>query len=100
AVLADPVFSEDDQRVRDSLARNKSSPANRTVAARGVTISSRTEMQRSAGDSGWAGEALSLTRLPYTRREAEAIAALVPEKNRREGLDFTANLSTATSSDL
>jgi CHAT domain-containing protein len=100
AVLADPVFSEDDQRVRDSLARNKISPANRNVAARGVAISSRTEIQRSAGDSGWDGEALSLIRLPYTRREAEAIAALVPQGNRKEGLDFSANLSTATSADL
>jgi CHAT domain-containing protein len=100
AVLADPVFSEDDQRVRDSLARNNIAPANRTIAARAATSASRIEIQRSASDSGWDGEALSLGRLPFTRREAEAIAALVPQGSRREGLDFAANLSNATSADL
>ena len=100
AVLADPVFSVDDQRVRDSVARNNISPSNSTMAARAATTASRAEIQRWASDSGWDGDALSLTRLPFTRREAEAIAALVPQASRRDRLDFAANLSNATSAEL
>jgi CHAT domain-containing protein len=99
AVIADPVFTGDDQRVKDSLARNKVSPAETTVAARRATTS-KSELQRSASESGWDGEALNMTRLPFTRREADAIAALVPATYRKQELDFAASLSNATSADL
>jgi CHAT domain-containing protein len=100
AVLADPVFSEDDQRVRNSVARNKVSAVNKTAGARRTLSTSREELQRSASDSGWDGEAMNMARLPFTRKEAEAIAALVPQSSRKEELDFAANLSNATSADL
>jgi CHAT domain-containing protein len=61
---------------------------------------SRSEIQRSASESGWGDEMLSMARLPFTRREADAIAALVPAAYRKQELDFAANLSNATSSDL
>lgn len=100
AVIADPVFSGDDPRVGNVLAKNKPSRSNATPAARHSASSSRDEIQRSASDSGWDGEAPSLGRLPFTRKEADTIMSLVPQSSRKEELDFAANLSNATSTDL
>ncbi len=76
AVFADPVFSSSDPRVRPDL--KAFSPA-----VRGA------ELTRSAGDAGLAG----LERLVSSRREAAAISALAPEKQRWEALDFSASLA-------
>ncbi len=100
AVIADPVFSDDDPRVNKILAKDKTSNPGMTAAARRAAGSSRDEIQRSASDSGWDGEAASLGRLPFTRKEADTIVALVPQTSRKEELDFAANLSNATSADL
>jgi spore cortex formation protein SpoVR/YcgB (stage V sporulation) len=100
AVIADPVFSDDDPRLGNILARNKTSASNTTSAARRAASSVRDEIQRSAGDSGWDGETPNLARLPFTRKEADTIVSLVPQASRKEELDFAANLSNATSADL
>jgi len=100
AVIADPVFSDDDPRLSRILARNKTSTSNTTPAARRVATSSRDEIKRSASDAGWEGEAPNLARLPFTRKEADTIVSLVPPASRKEELDFAANLSNATSADL
>ncbi len=76
AVFADPVFSGNDPRVRRDI--NVSA-----TAARGAALKS------SAGDAGLA----DLERLVSSRREAAAISALAPEKQRWEALDFDAGLS-------
>jgi CHAT domain-containing protein len=99
AVIADPVFNENDRRVKDALAANKLSLSESTNAGRRVNLS-KSEIQRSAGESGWEGEPLAMARLPFTRREAEAIEALVPAAYRKQELDFAANLTNATSADL
>jgi CHAT domain-containing protein len=99
AVIADPVFNQDDQRVKDSIARNNLGPKNVIASSRTPAVFKR-ELQGSASESGGDGEGLEIPRLPFTRREAEAIAALVPAKDRRQQLDFAANLLNATSSDL
>jgi CHAT domain-containing protein len=99
AVFADPVFVGDDPRVRDSMTRHKILPASTAVAsARPATV--RSAVERSALESGWDGEALSMSRLPFTRREAEAIKTLVPAAYRDEEVDFAASLSNATRTDL
>ena len=101
AVLADPVFDKDDKRVRNSLARNKAIQSDAmTAQARRAAAISRSEIQRSASESGLDGEGLSIVRLPFTRREADAITALVPAASRKEDLDFAASLANATSADL
>jgi len=41
-----------------------------------------------------------MSRLPFTRREAEAIKTLVPAAYRDEEVDFAANVSNATRTDL
>ncbi len=85
AILADPVFSPDDDRVN---AKNSSQLEEGMVeAVQTVT--------RAAGDLG-----VSWDRLTATRREAEAIMGLVSETQRSQALDFQANREMATSSQL
>jgi CHAT domain-containing protein len=67
AILADPVFNNDDSRVTPSPHRALE---------------------------------LHLSRLPGTRREAEAIASLVPESQRKLTLDFDASRATLTSPEM
>ena len=90
AVLADPVFSRDDERFKQAGIQG----------SRGAGEMSRkpmpAELSRSASDIG-----VSLDRLKYSRTEAEQILKLVPAASEREqALDFTASRSTATSPDL
>jgi len=99
AVFADPVFVGDDPRVKDAMTRNKILPSNTAIASTRPAMF-RSAVERSAVESGWDGEALSMSRLPFTRREAEAIKTLVPAAYRDEEVDFGANLSNATSTDL
>jgi hypothetical protein len=86
AVLADPVFSEDDQRVTASQTRNKTSPSNTTLATRRANTFSRSEIQRSANESGWEDEMLSASPIAVHASRKDAIAALVPAAFRKQGL--------------
>jgi CHAT domain-containing protein/tetratricopeptide (TPR) repeat protein len=91
AVLADPVFEAGDPRVLVARGAPKDGavPAT-TLAARAVrSIDDITESHGSL-----------LSRLPFSRQEANAIAALVPSKERLEATDFQANRTLATSGDL
>ena len=81
-VLADPVFGADDERVRST---GPSTPV------------SSTSLTRAAGDLGLSG---SLPRLPYTRREARAIAGALPRARARVALDFEASQDTVADPDL
>ncbi|HEY9872277.1 MAG TPA: tetratricopeptide repeat protein [Candidatus Obscuribacterales bacterium] len=83
AVLADPVFSKDDNRVQG-----------RRGTAQVPTPELRA-LDRSARESG-----VTFDRLTFTRSEAEQILALVPGAEREQALDFKANLATATSPEL
>jgi CHAT domain-containing protein len=81
--IADPVFSANDDRFKTSQPQ----PTNATTIP--------AEVKRSASDI-----AVNLDRLQYTRKEAQAILALVPENQRFSAFDFTANRTTATKPDL
>jgi CHAT domain-containing protein len=87
AVLADPVFDARDERLAGGgpPARARATPP----VERGV--------DRAARAAGLEG---GLPRLPFTRREAQAILALVPRDARKEALDFDASRATATAPDL
>nr|MBW4623461.1 CHAT domain-containing protein [Cyanosarcina radialis HA8281-LM2] len=85
AVLADPVFTPDDPRLKPSAG--KTTPAN---AAENLD---RLALTRSATESE-----VEFARLPNTRTEAEEIAKLIPATDLK--LDFAANLTTATSPQL
>jgi CHAT domain-containing protein len=84
AVIADPVFSRDDDRFGTSQPQQNTSTTNPS------------EAKRSASDIG-----VILDRLKYSRQEAEQILALVPATSGREqALDFAASRATATSPNL
>ena len=98
AVLADPVFMKDDERVKTArdlktTSVDKPVPANRE---------SKTERQliKAAEDTGVSSGQFYVPRLPGTRREAEQIAAMVSTMERRLALDFSASRETATSAEL
>jgi CHAT domain-containing protein len=82
AVLADPVFSADDARVKTG---------NRTPGAEEAPA----DLARAINDVR--GE---LSRLLLTRDEAEAILSVAPRNSSLGALDFRANRATATSDEL
>jgi CHAT domain-containing protein len=98
-VLADPVFNSDDERVRAAIARNRPAPYRSMTNAQRSTIV-KDEIKRAASESGWDSDALSMARLPFTRREADVVLSLVPAASRRQQLDFDANLANAINGDL
>jgi len=91
AVLADPVFSEDDPRIKSSarrpIARSEQRPSNGSLT-------------RAVRDVGLSDEAGGISRLPLSRQEAEAIMSLVPAGQGMKAVDFQANRATATSPNL
>jgi CHAT domain-containing protein len=91
AVLADPVFDKDDDRVQ-----KKSTPS---VAA-AQSDSTTTISKRALRDAGLLGDGIAVPRLPLTRQEAEAIAALAPADATLKALGFKASLTTARSPEL
>jgi CHAT domain-containing protein len=72
AVLADPVLQVDDPRVKQAISKVEKSAIETATAPSGER-GSKEDMTRSASESGVVFE-----RLPYTRKEADAIAALAP----------------------
>lgn len=88
AVLADPVFSRDDERV-------KSRPTSEPSTPRSTGSLFEQQLARSAQDAD-----ITFQRLPFTRQEAEQILSLVPAKERSEVLDFAASRAKATSPEL
>lgn len=85
AVLADPVFEENDERI------NNRKPAAVQTEPDGLRAATMDADDRAAA---------ALARLPFTRREAEAIIALVPESERKIALGLDANRALAVSREL
>jgi CHAT domain-containing protein len=83
AVLADPVFDRNDARVNRSTGNGEVAPVSGNL-------------ERSAKESG----VLSFDRLFFSRREADAVAALAGAGGVRKALDFEARLETVTSPSL
>jgi CHAT domain-containing protein len=83
AVLADPVFSEEDERVSLN-ARMKQEPGQPkgSATAKGVA-----DLERSAADSG----VEVFRRLFFSRQEAEAITGSLQPSERLKALDFAAD---------
>ncbi len=98
AVLADPVFSAQDERVKAVIAAaaDKTEPARQSGLSRALT-------DLRIGQSGKTNAAIAslpLTRLNGTRREAEQIGKLVTGEQQLRALDFTASHATAMSAEL
>lgn len=109
AVLADPVFDQDDKRVKAALAKATPPAANETSLANGSTVKQnsvnfRKELLASLQDASQGTNEsetrASIARLPFTRREAQAILALSRRSESKAALDFDADRASVTSAGL
>jgi CHAT domain-containing protein len=85
AILADPVFSANDERVKNSSS----------ATTQQAVESANPGLSRSRGDNN-----AQFNRLKFTRQEAEVLQALVPANSIAQSLDFAASRAAATSSNL
>lgn len=92
AVFADPVFDKTDERLTRESSRIVGGHHGAPVAGAEEMIGAANALSSDA--------AQPLQRLPYTRKEADAILALVPAKGRKAALGFEANRAAAMSDDL
>lgn len=104
AVLADPVFEKNDPRY---LTANGRKPANELISYRTRSA----EAEPAVAPLSWAsvrGEASDdspnarrgLSRLPFSREEADAIVALAPASSRLKATDFHASLAAVMGGEL
>lgn len=101
AVLADPVFDKDDERVKAALSQQKTGRPGINIQARSDGATLRSDIERSARESGWGEGEPRIGRLPFTRKEAQVIADLVvPASGRQQALDFEASRAIACSAEL
>jgi CHAT domain-containing protein/Tfp pilus assembly protein PilF len=87
AVLADPVFSDNDPRVAVSDKR-------RVPGSEGTSVVA--DAKRSATEAGLA----DLVRLRFSRQEADEITRLAADKMKLKAVDFAANRDLATGAGL
>jgi CHAT domain-containing protein len=100
AILADPVFEANDPRVLMAARMRKPAqkPASslRDEGAVSIVPPSDPRLMRSARSFNREG----FSQLPYSRKEAEAIALLIPKAKLLKATGFDANRATATSGEL
>ena len=94
AVLADPVFQNDDPRLKQR-GNNMEGPVGDSTPSN-PTTDQKTDVERSAWEAGIG----KLQRLPYSRKEAEAIVAQTPDGQNLRALDFDASRTVAISEKL
>src|SRR5262245_3891264 len=99
AVLADPVFADDDSRVSRLVSKAAVGEKARPADSDEIKLAAL-QMSRSARESGVIEDEVRFGRLLNTRREATAILALVPERERKQALDFQANRAMALNPEL
>ncbi|MEG4211206.1 CHAT domain-containing tetratricopeptide repeat protein [Microcoleus sp. S13_B4] len=87
AILADPVFSPDDERIKGKItqATTEKLEANNLGLNRSLRASNRQ----------WPPQ-----RLAFTRQEAQTISSLFPSASSRQIFDFDASRTTATDGNL
>ena len=90
AVFADPIFTTDDPRI---AAAKKSSTSPALTAA---SSDAGSPLARTMRDFNYA----KLSRLPFSRQEAEAALSYAPGANNLKALGFDANRRLITSADL
>ncbi|MEK7829985.1 MAG: CHAT domain-containing tetratricopeptide repeat protein, partial [Acidobacteriota bacterium] len=107
-VLADPVFEKDDERVgkmaRPTICNSTVQPPNpqpkEAEKSQSQAVAEERSLKHIKEKSAEATGEMKISRLPFTRQEAEKILALVPEAERKQALDFDASRATATAKDL
>jgi CHAT domain-containing protein/Tfp pilus assembly protein PilF len=101
AVLADPVFDRDDPRVK-SAGIAATAGRRETVKPMGEKVRDepRQQLERAVNDLRGSGAREVLSRLPFTRQEAEAITSMAPRNQTLKALDFKASREAASSSEM
>ncbi|MDX2032476.1 MAG: CHAT domain-containing tetratricopeptide repeat protein [Blastocatellia bacterium] len=110
AVFADPVFGKYDPRVNNPLARASTLPRSNATLERSAFLSDETSKNRGAGSAPEA-ETVSkspvperrthvISRLIYSRDEADGILKLAPKNRTMRALDFRANRDLVMSGEL
>jgi CHAT domain-containing protein/tetratricopeptide (TPR) repeat protein len=94
AVIGDPVFSADDERVKGDAPQPRTEPATMAQRLRGAS-----DLELALRSLGGVTGTGALSRLPASRGEAEAIAELSPERSL-VALDFDANRQMVMSGKL
>jgi CHAT domain-containing protein len=88
AILADPVFSPDDERIKGKITQAT------TEKLEANNLGLNQSLLR-ASNRGWPPE-----RLPFSRQEAQTISSLFPSDSSSQKIDFDANRTTATDGSL
>jgi CHAT domain-containing protein len=99
AVLADPVFTDDDTRVRRDVGKARAKEKTGSADSDKMDIGFL-QMLRSGRETGAVEAESSFGRLLSTRSEARAILDLVPACERMQALDFEASRTTALKPEL
>jgi CHAT domain-containing protein/tetratricopeptide (TPR) repeat protein len=104
AVIADPVFSADDERLkyaRQRLTVPPSSVAPPSTAALQASAPPLTrDFERAIDAAELTRDGMNIARLSFSRREAEAIVEAAPAGQAWKAVDFDASRATALSRDL
>jgi CHAT domain-containing protein len=100
AVFADPVFDCRDERMKAISTHNPAATRRETPVDNSGVVAKASDAAHSAREAGVSGESELIPRLPFTRREADEIARLVPPAARFEALGFDASCPAATSAEL
>lgn len=102
AIFADPVFDAEDERFKAVASKGKSSgiSAELFAKARNNKRSDASHLTRAMRDVEGDDSGLNLARLPFTRKEADAISALVPSSQSKATLDFSANRNSALNPEI
>lgn len=101
AIFADPVFDREDERYQAIASRQSSSKpaANLLAKSRSIKAAEFSDLTRAAREVD--GEnVISLPRLPFTRKEAEAIKTIASGQQSQSLLDFSARRGTVLDSEL
>lgn len=85
-VLADPVFDAEDPRLKK--------PPGRAIASASRLPA---DVERAVRGAAFVTDRGTLSRLPFTRDEADAILALAPARQGARAIDFDASRATITS---
>ena len=91
AVLADPVFSDNDERLKNSAGTQPAVPLQSVTPTNVDSLA----LTRAARESG-----VTFGRLPHTRTEANNILKLASAAEAMQALDFSANRAAATNPQL
>jgi CHAT domain-containing protein/Tfp pilus assembly protein PilF len=99
AVIADPVFDENDERVKNIAIKVKE-VVKENFGAEAARILDRISEDIETDKQKVAGRRLRVPRLPFTDEEARRIISLVQDSTTMKATGYQANRTIATSSEL